>query len=54
MTLDDAAAEIVQFDPSDAYHENEGDIDEHSYYAAIDRCIALLKGKIADWTDHKE
>lgn len=40
-------AAMTEFDPSDAYHAS--DVQEPGYYAAIDRCIRLVKGEIKDW-----
>lgn len=42
---------MQEFDPDDDYHGGvEGD-PTPGYYAAIDRCIALLRGDITVWTD---
>lgn len=41
-------SKVIEFDPTDEYHRGE-ELDAKSYYAAIDRVIALLKGEITDW-----
>lgn len=38
---------MAEFDASDKYHA--ADAQEPGYYAAIDRCIRLVKGEITDW-----
>lgn len=43
---------MQEFDFSDDYHkEDPGPEGTGFYYAAIDRCIALLRGDISVWTD---
>lgn len=42
--------EMSRFNPNDAYHAGVK-LDDDTYYAAMDRCIDLVKGKINNWTD---
>lgn len=44
--------EVRSFSPNDAYHEGV-ELDPNAYYAATDRVIELLEGKIKHWTDLK-
>lgn len=51
MTRDDLANALTEFDPSDDYHSGDGELDDRSYYAAIDRAVRLIRGEITGWTD---
>lgn len=48
---------LEEMDPSDEYHDDERGRWEHDmapgYYAAIDRAVHLVAGRIAKWTDPK-
>jgi hypothetical protein len=50
LSIEELIARMDEFDPSDRYHDRS--LDAVGYYAAIDRCISLLKGEINSWTDH--
>lgn len=41
---------LEELDPSDDYHNGEIK-DEAAYYAAVDRCIKIVKGELKDWRD---
>jgi hypothetical protein len=47
---DEIVQKLNELDPSDAYHADET-LDAESYYAALDRCILIVKGELKDWQD---
>ncbi len=54
LSIEDLIKRMQEFDPSDRYHTADSHYDDYAepgYYAAIDRCIRLLKGEINDWRD---
>lgn len=44
--------QLMQMGPNDTYHEGIK-LDVNSYYAAMDRAIDLVTGRINHWTDLK-